>query len=137
MLERPLAFRRSFVMKNPKKMSNEELLMQFVEDVYGGIVDDWYKDAFKLKNEILERMNETKLPSGLVIPSKGKEPEFNHNIDLCDDCLGMISRLTGKEFEELTIGYVFPCFCSLCGVKTKDLHMIRKSGIVNAMRKAT
>jgi hypothetical protein len=120
-------------MKNPKKMSNEELLMQFVDDVYSG---DWHKTSFKLKDEILERMNETKLPSGLVMPSEGGEFEFNYNIDLCGDCLGLITKLTGKEFEELTIGHFFPCFCHLCGVKTNDLHMIRQRAIVSAMRKA-
>lgn len=78
-----------------------------------------------------------KFPNEGITPNKPTKPEFNYNINLCTNCLDLIKKLTGMDFEELTIGGpLWPIPCQLCGTETRELHFMRKLSIVSGMKKA-
>lgn len=51
------------------------------------------------------------------------------NIRICGACNKLF-----VEHEEFFVGYICPMHCELCGDVTKDLHLIRKSVILNTLK---
>lgn len=51
------------------------------------------------------------------------------NIRICSDCDKLFI-----EHEEFCVGYISPRLCELCGKVTQDLHLIKKSVILNTLK---
>lgn len=51
------------------------------------------------------------------------------NIRICSDCDKLF-----VDHEEFCVGYISPRSCELCGKVTKDLHLIKKSVILDTLK---
>ena len=63
---------------------------------------------------------------------------LDQTIRLCDTCLDLMRRVSGVDFEILTIGFIGGQECEICGmlVDPESIQAIRRRSLVVALQVA-